>query len=94
MPRTDNDAWDSATGVGATATMVAAARAIATKADNPLIDDPFTEAPVRDHDARACRLTWPAGMTVVEKGLGAAPTAARRPPRIRTRWDGARAVHR
>ncbi|CKM24563.1 methyltransferase [Mycobacterium tuberculosis] len=27
MPRTNNDAWDLATSVGATATMVAAARA-------------------------------------------------------------------
>ena len=32
MPRTDNDTWDLATSVGATATMVAAARAIATNA--------------------------------------------------------------
>jgi methyltransferase (TIGR00027 family) len=47
MPRTDNDSWDLATSVGATATMVAAARAIATKADNPLIDDPFAEPLVR-----------------------------------------------
>jgi methyltransferase (TIGR00027 family) len=43
MPRTDNDSWNLATSVGATATMVAAARAIATKADNPLIEDRFAE---------------------------------------------------
>src|ERR1700739_3000378 len=47
MARTDNDTWDLATSVGATATMVAAARAIATKAENPLIDDPFADALVR-----------------------------------------------
>ena len=47
MLRTDNDSWDLATSVGATATMVAAARAVATKADNPLIDDPFAEPLVR-----------------------------------------------
>jgi methyltransferase (TIGR00027 family) len=47
MPRTDNDTWNLATSVGATATMVAAARAIATKADNPLIDDHFAEPLVR-----------------------------------------------
>jgi methyltransferase (TIGR00027 family) len=47
MTRTDNDTWDLATSVGATATMVAAARAIATKADEPLIDDPFAEPLVR-----------------------------------------------
>jgi methyltransferase (TIGR00027 family) len=47
MPRTDNDTWDLATSVGATATMVAAARAIATKADKPLINDRFAEPLVR-----------------------------------------------
>ncbi len=47
MPRTDNDSWDLATSVGATATMVAAARAVASKADNPLIDDRFAEPLVR-----------------------------------------------
>lgn len=47
MPRTDNDSWDLATSVGATATMVAAARAVATKFDKPLIDDPFAEPLVR-----------------------------------------------
>lgn len=47
MPRTDNDTWDLATSVGATATMVAAARAIATNADDPLIDDRFAELLVR-----------------------------------------------
>ena len=47
MTRTDNDTWDLASSVGATATMVAAARAIATKADDPLIDDPFAEPLVR-----------------------------------------------
>jgi methyltransferase (TIGR00027 family) len=47
MPRTDNDTWDLATSVGATATMVAAARAIATNADKPLINDRFAEPLVR-----------------------------------------------
>jgi len=47
MPRTDNDSWDLATSVGATATMVAAARAVAAKADKPLIEDPFAEPLVR-----------------------------------------------
>ncbi len=41
MPRTDNDTWDLATSVGATATMVAAGRARASRAK--LIDDPFAE---------------------------------------------------
>lgn len=47
MPRTDNDSWDLATSVGATATMVAAARAVASKGENPLINDPFAEPLVR-----------------------------------------------
>jgi len=47
MARTDDDTWDLATSVGATATMVAAARAMATKLDDPLIDDPFAEPLVR-----------------------------------------------
>jgi methyltransferase (TIGR00027 family) len=41
MTRTNDDTWDLATSVGATATMVAAARAVATKADQ--LDDPFAE---------------------------------------------------
>ncbi|WP_025737146.1 SAM-dependent methyltransferase [Mycobacterium genavense] len=47
MPRTEDDSWDLATSVGATATMVAAGRAAATKADKPLIHDPFAEPLVR-----------------------------------------------
>jgi len=47
MARTDNDTWDLASSVGATATMVAAARAVATKAENPLIDDRFADPLVR-----------------------------------------------
>jgi methyltransferase (TIGR00027 family) len=47
MARTDNDTWDLASSVGATATMVAAARAMASKADDALIDDPFAEPLVR-----------------------------------------------
>jgi methyltransferase (TIGR00027 family) len=47
MGRTDNDTWDLASSVGATATMVAAARAMATSAERPLIHDPFAEPLVR-----------------------------------------------
>ncbi|OBI45505.1 class I SAM-dependent methyltransferase [Mycobacterium sp. E796] len=45
MARTDNDTWDLATSVGATATMVAAGRARATR--DGLIDDVFAEPLVR-----------------------------------------------
>jgi methyltransferase (TIGR00027 family) len=41
VSRTDSDSWDIASSVGATATMVAAARALASKEPNPLIVDPF-----------------------------------------------------
>jgi methyltransferase (TIGR00027 family) len=47
MARTANDTWDLASSVGATATMVAAARAMATNAEHPLIDDPFAAPLVR-----------------------------------------------
>jgi O-methyltransferase involved in polyketide biosynthesis len=47
MARTDNDTWDLASSVGATATLVAAARAMATTADDALINDPFAEPLVR-----------------------------------------------
>lgn len=47
MSRTDDDSWDLRSSVGATATMVAAARAMATKDPRHLIDDPFAEPLVR-----------------------------------------------
>ncbi|WP_375487525.1 class I SAM-dependent methyltransferase [uncultured Mycobacterium sp.] len=45
MARTHDDTWDLASSVGATATMIAAGRAMATS--NGLIDDPFAEHLVR-----------------------------------------------
>ena len=45
--RYEGDTWDLASSVGATATMVAAARAMATRANPPLINDPFAESLVR-----------------------------------------------
>ncbi|WNG88713.1 class I SAM-dependent methyltransferase [Mycobacterium sp. ITM-2016-00317] len=47
MPRSENDSWDLASSVGATATMVAAARAVATRAEQPVINDPYAEPLVR-----------------------------------------------
>lgn len=47
MARSDDDTWDLATSVGATATMVAAARAFATAGHDPLVDDPYAEPLVR-----------------------------------------------
>ncbi len=47
MTRTDQDSWDLASSVGATATMVAAARALASEGTDPIIDDPFAAPLVR-----------------------------------------------
>ncbi|HLR98075.1 MAG TPA: class I SAM-dependent methyltransferase [Mycolicibacillus parakoreensis] len=47
MARTDNDSWDLASSVGVTATAVAAARAVASRGPDAIIDDPFAEPLVR-----------------------------------------------
>ena len=47
MPRTDNDSWDLASSVGATATAVAASRAMASNGPDALLDDPFADPLVR-----------------------------------------------
>jgi methyltransferase (TIGR00027 family) len=47
MTRTDQDTWDLASSVGATATMVAAARALASAESRPIINDPFAAPLVR-----------------------------------------------
>jgi methyltransferase (TIGR00027 family) len=47
MTRTDQDTWDLASSVGATATMVAAARALASSETDAIINDPFAAALVR-----------------------------------------------
>jgi methyltransferase (TIGR00027 family) len=45
--RFEGDTWDLASSVGVTATMVAAARAVATRSPNALINDQFAEPLVR-----------------------------------------------
>jgi methyltransferase (TIGR00027 family) len=47
MTRPHDDSWDLASSVGATATMVAAARALASEDPRGLIDDPFAAPLVR-----------------------------------------------
>lgn len=47
MARTEGDSWDLANSVGATATMVAAARAAASRRPQPVITDDFAEPLVR-----------------------------------------------
>lgn len=47
MTRKDDDTWDLATSVGATAMMVAAARAAANRRPGSVVNDPFAEPLVR-----------------------------------------------
>ncbi|OJZ75950.1 SAM-dependent methyltransferase [Mycobacterium paraffinicum] len=47
MARAEGDSWDLANSVGATATMVAAARAAATRHPQPVVTDDFAEPLVR-----------------------------------------------
>jgi methyltransferase (TIGR00027 family) len=47
LERHENDRWDVAESVGATATMAAAARAAASRRNDGVIDDPFAEVLVR-----------------------------------------------
>jgi O-methyltransferase involved in polyketide biosynthesis len=46
--RTQDDTWDIATSVGATAVMVAVARAVETDRPDPLIRDPYAKLLVAD----------------------------------------------
>jgi methyltransferase (TIGR00027 family) len=47
MTRTENDTWDLASSVGATATAVAASRALASRGPDPLLEDPWADGLVR-----------------------------------------------
>jgi methyltransferase (TIGR00027 family) len=47
MARAENDTWDLASSVGATATAVAASRAMASQGPDPLLDDPWADPLVR-----------------------------------------------
>lgn len=55
MPRTADDSWDIATSVGATAVMVALARAAETASEAPLIRDEFAEPLVSTPELAAVR---------------------------------------
>jgi methyltransferase (TIGR00027 family) len=64
MPRTADDSWDIATSVGATAVMVALARARETASADPLIRDPFAELLVSTPELEGVReqvAAWWAG---------------------------------
>jgi methyltransferase (TIGR00027 family) len=47
MTRSDSDSWDLASSVGATATVVATARALASREPDAIIDDPYAAPLVR-----------------------------------------------
>jgi methyltransferase (TIGR00027 family) len=64
MPRTADDSWDIATSVGATAVMVALARAAETASAQPLIRDEFAEPLVSTPELEGVReqvASWWAG---------------------------------
>ncbi|HZC94359.1 MAG TPA: class I SAM-dependent methyltransferase [Mycobacterium sp.] len=81
MARTDDDSWDLASSVGATATMIAAGRAMATKAQTPLINDPFADPLVR-----AVGLDFFVKMIDGELDLSAIPNSS--PERMQALTDG------
>src|ERR1700756_1857784 len=81
MPRTDDDDWDLAAGVVATATFVASGRAMATKDPRGLINDAYAEPLVR-----AVGLDLFTKMIDGELDLDAIENAA--PERIQAMIDG------
>jgi methyltransferase (TIGR00027 family) len=64
VPRTTDDSWDIATSVGATAVMVALARAVETASSDPLIRDQFADPLVSTPELEGVReqvAAWWAG---------------------------------
>ena len=81
MARTDDDTWDLSGGVGATATMVAAARAMATRDDRGIINDPFAEPLVRAVGIRFF-------IDMMDGVLQTSPFGDVTPQRVQTMIDG------
>lgn len=81
MARTHDDSWDLASSVGATATMIAAGRAMATKDPRALITDPFAEPLVR-----AVGLDFFTKMIDGEVDFSSIPNAS--PERLQATIDG------
>ncbi|BBY87470.1 class I SAM-dependent methyltransferase [Mycolicibacterium tokaiense] len=78
MPRTDNDTWDLASSVGATATMVAAARAMATNSPDAVINDPFAEPLVRAVGVDFFTKLATGELTAADLDSGSAPVSVQR----------------
>ncbi|KUH95945.1 SAM-dependent methyltransferase [Mycobacterium sp. IS-1556] len=74
MTRSDDDSWDLATSVGATATVVAAQRAVAAKTS--LIDDPYAEPLVRAVNADSVTRLLDGGTGEVDDGTFTVQQAA------------------
>src|SRR6201746_371084 len=81
MSRPDDDSWDLASSVGATATMVAAGRAMATRDARALINDQFAEPLVR-----AVGLDFFVKMIDGDLDLGLLPNSS--PERVQAISDG------
>ncbi|BAX90286.1 putative S-adenosyl-L-methionine-dependent methyltransferase [Mycobacterium shigaense] len=85
MARSDNDSWDLASSVGATATAVATQRAMASQGPEPLLDDPWADPLVRAVGSQTF-ITLLDG----ERGDNADPVLSRQPVReqitVRTRF--------
>src|SRR5947209_9340339 len=79
MTRSDDDSWDLASSVGATATMVAAGRAMATRDARALINYPFAEPLV-------CAVGLDFFVKMIDGDLGLLPNSS--PERMQAITDG------
>jgi methyltransferase (TIGR00027 family) len=84
MARTDDDTWDLASSVGATATMVATQRALASR--EGLIDDPFAEPLVRAVGAEFFIRALDGEIDFTEMGPGFTVRRAAEGMAVRTRF--------
>src|SRR5271163_3350605 len=85
MARTENDTWDLASSVGATATAVATQRAMASQGPDPLLNDPWADPLVRAVGSETF-----IKLIDGERGNNADPVLSRQPVReqitVRTRF--------
>ena len=72
MTRTDHDTWDLRSGVGTTATMVAAARAVATRQPHAIISDPWAAPLVEAVGIESLSRMVQLGTPPADAGLGSA----------------------
>jgi methyltransferase (TIGR00027 family) len=70
MTRTDHDSWDLRSGVGTTATMVAAARAVATRQPHAIINDPWAAPLVEAVGIESLSRMVQLGTPPADAGLG------------------------